>query len=176
MADYKDAREWDENDLKRERLGRQDAGTHLIADLNRMDSNRGSTNFGKVGKDYVDPEKVKAGGYKADEGKLRYDLIPPDALDELARVYTIGATKYDDRNWEVGMKFGRVFAAMMRHAWRWWAGETNDPKDGQHHLSSVAWAALALLHYDLNRQKYETFDDRPEPTLVDNRVEVMNSG
>lgn len=86
---------------------------------------------------------------KDDTGKLRYDLIPPDALRELARVYTIGANKYEARNWEKGMSWGRVFGALMRHAWAFWRGERFDPVDSQHHLSSVAWCALALLSYDL---------------------------
>ena len=100
----------------------------------------------------------ESSGRKDDSGKLRYDLIPHDALEELARVYTIGAAKYEDRNWEKGMQWGRIFAAMMRHAWAFWRGERHDPVDGQHHLASVAWCALALLSYDL-RSIGE--DDRP---------------
>lgn len=102
------------------------------------------------------------GGRKDDSGKERFDLLPPEALFEVARVYTMGAAKYADRNWEGGLAYGRVFAAMLRHAWRWWRGERNDPVDGQHHLSSVVWCGLALLHYDLHPQKYSGFDDRPE--------------
>lgn len=88
-------------------------------------------------------------GRKDDGGKLRYDLIPADALDELARVYTIGANKYADRNWERGMKWGRIFGALMRHSWAFWRGERSDPTDGQHHMASVAWCALALLAFDM---------------------------
>lgn len=90
-------------------------------------------------------------GRKDDSGKLRYDLLPPDALDEVARVFTIGAAKYADRNWEKGMSWGRVFAALMRHAWAWWRGEQYDPVDGQHHLSSVVWCGLVLLAFDLRK-------------------------
>uniref|UniRef100_UPI001E4FF338 dATP/dGTP diphosphohydrolase domain-containing protein n=1 Tax=Acetomicrobium sp. S15 = DSM 107314 TaxID=2529858 RepID=UPI001E4FF338 len=39
---------------------------------------------------------------------LRYDLIPSDALRELAKVYTVGAEKYGERNWEKGMSWGRA--------------------------------------------------------------------
>jgi hypothetical protein len=95
---------------------------------------------------------------KFDDGKLRFDLIPAEELEELARVYTIGAKKYADRNWELGLPWGRVFSALMRHAWKWWRGETYDPVDGQHHLASVAWCALALMNYE--RRKAGT-DDRP---------------
>lgn len=88
---------------------------------------------------------------KKDFGKARYDLIPPEALDDLAVLYGIGARKYGDRAWEPGMKWGRVFAAMMRHSWKWWRGETYDPVDGQHHLSAVAWCAFVLFTYETRR-------------------------
>ena len=94
---------------------------------------------------------VGAGGVKYDQGKIRFDLIPGDALYELARVYTIGSRKYADRNWERGMSWGRVFAAMMRHAWKWWGGERLDSVDGQHHLASVAWCAFALMTYEMRK-------------------------
>lgn len=97
-------------------------------------------------------------GTKNDHGKLRYDLIPVEGLEALAEVYTIGASKYADRNWELGIKFGRVYAAMLRHAVRWLAGESYDPVDGQHHLASVAWCALALITFEERRMS--EFDDR----------------
>mgnify|MGYP000311772887 CR=1 FL=1 len=103
-------------------------------------------------------DRKLTGGVKHDSGKPRYDLIPAEALDEVARVFAIGAEKYDDRNWEHGLKFGRVFAAMMRHAWAWWRGERDDPEDGQHHLSSVAWCALVLMTLEKTKP---TYDDRP---------------
>lgn len=100
-------------------------------------------------------------GTKFDDGKLRYDLIPPRPLQELARVYTIGARKYDDRNWEKGIKWGRIFAAMMRHAWAWMIGERWDPVDGQHHLASVAWCAFALMEFE---STHPELDDRSLPS------------
>lgn len=97
-------------------------------------------------------------GRKDDTGKFRYDLIPARPLEELARVYTIGAKKYEDRNWEKGIKFSRLFSAMMRHAWAYWRGEKNDQEDGQHHMASVAWCAFALIELELTQPD---FDDRP---------------
>ena len=98
-------------------------------------------------------------GKKNDEGKLRYDLIPAYALDALAGVYTTGAEKYDDRNWELGINYGRVFGALMRHAWVCMRGVSEDPDDGQHPLMSVAWCAFALYEYE--RRGMVKFDDRP---------------
>lgn len=89
---------------------------------------------------------------KNDAGKLRYDLIPPEPLRELARVYTIGAAKYADDNWKKGLARERVIAALMRHMEKYRAGEQIDAEDGQYHLSSVAWCAFTLLWYDLNSE------------------------
>ncbi len=81
-------------------------------------------------------------GTKFDGGKLRYDLIPPECLDEVARVFTIGAKKYGTNNWCQGLDWGQVTAAMERHMSAWKQGEVLDPEDGQHHLASVAWGAF----------------------------------
>ena len=94
---------------------------------------------------------------KNDVGKLRFDLFPVKPLEKVAEVFTIGAAKYEDRNWEKGIKWGRVFSAMMRHGWKWWSGEKRDQQDGQHHLASVAWCALVLMEYE---ETHPELDDR----------------
>ena len=98
-------------------------------------------------------------GQKYDEGKCRLDLLPVDALWEVGKVYTMGATKYDDWNWSKGLRYSRVIAALLRHLFKWTSGETFDTMDGQHHLASVVWCGLALLHFDLNKE-YTQYDDR----------------
>lgn len=101
---------------------------------------------------------IPEGGIKFDSGKPRYDLIPPEPLDGLANLYALGAKKYEDRNWEQGLKWSRVFSAMMRHAWKWFRGEDYDGEDGQHHLLSVIWCAMALYTYFVRGTGQ---DDRP---------------
>lgn len=103
-----------------------------------------------------------AEGIKFDEGKPRWDLFPP-SLVEVAKVFSMGADKYGDRNWENGIVWHRIFRALIGHAWKWWWGERNDPEDGQHHLSSVAWCALVLMHYETTHPE---LDDRPELAQV----------
>lgn len=101
-------------------------------------------------------------GLKSDTGKVQWSLLPYDSIDELAKVFTAGATKYAARNWENGLKYSRVFDAMMRHASRWWQGQTLNHDDfGLHELAHVMWNACVLLHYELNADKYADFDDRP---------------
>ena len=98
---------------------------------------------------------------RLDDGKPRYDLIPTDALLALAELYRAGAEKYEERGWEKGMRWGRCFASMLRHAYRWWKGEQIDPDTGAHHMIAVAWNAIALFHYDTQALGE---DDRPEQT------------
>ena len=95
---------------------------------------------------------------KADQQKLRYDLIPPEAMEAVAERFTLGAGKYEPRNWEKGMNWSRVFAAMMRHVWKWWGGEDIDPEDGGHHLAAVIWCAMVLMTYV---KRGSGTDDRP---------------
>lgn len=64
-----------------------------------------------------------AEGRKDDHEKDRIELFPPEAVFAISRVLTKGAVKYADRNWEKGMAWSRVFGALMRHMWAWWAGK-----------------------------------------------------
>lgn len=89
----------------------------------------------------------------------RYDLIPAAPLRELAEHFGRGAQKYADRNWERGIDWSKNFAALQRHAWAWWDGETNDSELGNNHLVAVAWHAFALLEYAMTHPE---LDDRPK--------------
>lgn len=79
----------------------------------------------------------------------RYDLIPPEALDLLARLYGWGASKYADRNWEKGYPWGWSFAAMMRHAWAWARREDTDPESGLPHMAHCAWHCFVLMTFSV---------------------------
>ena len=54
-------------------------------------------------------------GLRYNEGKLRYDLVPPSASEALAEVLTHGAKKYAERNWEKGLTWMSVIASIERH-------------------------------------------------------------
>lgn len=105
----------------------------------------------------MDVENAKE-GVRFDQDKLRYDLLPADGLEALVDVYTKGAKKYADRNWELGMAWHRVLGSLMRHTWKFWRGESHDPETGCHHMAMAAWNALALCVYDLRKVGE---DDRP---------------
>ncbi len=86
-------------------------------------------------------------GKKYDKGKLRYDLLPFDSLEEIVKVYTYGACKYEDNNWLKGMKWGRIAGAMLRHYSAFIQGKEIDSESGLPHLAHMAWNAIALLTY-----------------------------
>lgn len=83
-------------------------------------------------------------GLRANSGKIRYDLLPPDFMDELAKVYTMGAVKYAPRNWEKGFPWMECFGSLLRHAFAWARGEDRDEESGLLHMAHVAWNAIAI--------------------------------
>ena len=101
----------------------------------------------------------QSGGEKFDSDKLRYELLPPELLEETARVLTFGAEKYSDRNWELGMAWSRPFAALMRHMWAWWGGEDKDPETGYSHLAHAACCIAFLVAYE---RRGTGTDNRPK--------------
>ena len=94
----------------------------------------------------VDPVTGGAKGSKPE----RFDLIPADVMEELARHYGRGCLKYADRNWEKGYKWSLSLAALERHLnlWKQRQDIDHDPEVGDFpHLVAVIWHACALLAF-----------------------------
>ena len=101
------------------------------------------------------------GGHKDDSGKVRLELVPPELLFAVGTILTFGAKKYADRNWEHGMKWSRVFGALMRHLWAWWAGAAPstrnfafgqiDGETGYSHLWHAGCCIAFLITYEERR-------------------------
>jgi hypothetical protein len=104
----------------------------------------------KSAQDEWEDERIlmQSEGVKFDGDKPRYDLIPPELLEETAIVLTYGAVKYSERNWEKGMAWHRPFGALMRHMWSWWRGENVDPETGFSHLAHAACCIAFLITYE----------------------------
>ena len=98
-------------------------------------------------------------GVKFDDGKPRYDLLPPEGLAAVSEILGIGAKKYAARNWEQGMDWSRPFGAAMRHLWAWWAGENLDRDTGKSHLWHAACNIFFLIAYEARGIGQ---DDRPD--------------
>lgn len=83
-------------------------------------------------------------GLKYDNGKLRMDLIPPTALESLARVLTYGANKYADNSWQ-GVEPNRYIAALMRHLTEFMKdNNSRDSESGLLHIEHILCNAAFL--------------------------------
>jgi len=88
-------------------------------------------------------------GIKYDSDKLRWDLLPLEAVSEIVRVMTFGSRKYGDHNWKkLSDPDARYFAACMRHLSAWQSGEKLDPETGIGHLAHAACNLLFLIWFE----------------------------
>lgn len=91
----------------------------------------------------------KNGGIKFDSDKPDYSLLPPNALEDVVKVLTIGAKKYDRHNWKkLDDLNDRYFAAAQRHLWALQKGETFDDETGIHHGAHAICCMMFLVEYN----------------------------
>jgi len=112
-------------------------------DNEQIDENLASLQKRREGLAAVSQKTEKTEGIKHDQEKPRMDLLPFDTLMAIATVLSYGAEKYDDRNWELGMDWGRIYAATQRHLTAFWSGENIDRESDLPHL----WHALCSLMF-----------------------------
>lgn len=99
-------------------------------------------------------------GTKYDKQKIQYSLIPPYALQEVARNLTAGLQKYKERdNWKKvpGAK-QRYLDALYRHLEAHRRGELYDEEstaENMLHLSAVVVNALFLMEFILDKNLEE---------------------
>lgn len=103
-----------------------------------------------------------AEGHKFDADKARYDLIPPEIEEAIAQVLTFGASKYGARNWELGMAWGRPYAALRRHMAAWWAGENTDAETGMSHLWHAACCIAFLVAFEARKVGEDDRTHKPQ--------------
>lgn len=77
------------------------------------------------------------------EGKPRYDLIPPGPLKRHAELMARGAEKYDAHNWTKGMPVSRFVASAQRHLEQYRAGDRSED-----HLAAVAFNVYAVMFFE----------------------------
>lgn len=101
-------------------------------------------------------------GLRYNDGKLRYDLLPKFAIEEFTKVLTIGANKYEPRNWENGMSWMGVLASLKRHLAAFERGEDFDKETGLLHIAHVIANASFITEY---YKIYPQGDDRTHTYL-----------
>lgn len=76
-------------------------------------------------------------------GKPRYDLIPLMPLRRLADLYTRGAEKYGDSNWQLANsdeELQRFKGSALRHMYQWLEGDHSED-----HAIATCWNIFAYL-------------------------------
>jgi len=73
-------------------------------------------------------------------GKGRYDLIPPEAIRRVAKIFEGGAEKYGDNNWRKGMPVHEYIDSGMRHIYKYIEGWTDED-----HLAMGCWNIMCAI-------------------------------
>lgn len=105
-------------------------------------------------------------GTKFDYDKPRMELLPFEALYEIAKVLTYGAKKYAPNDWKK-VKNGkeRYIGAMLRHLTEMQKGNKIDEESGLPHAAHLASNALFILYFEMKgKRKY-----------VDSRKDTKNT-
>jgi hypothetical protein len=104
--------------------------------------------------------KKRGTGSRYNTGKLRFDLVQPDAHRDMVEVLTKGAEKYEERNWENGMDWSTVLQSLKRHIDAFERGEDYDEET---RLLHVAHAACNIHFINAYYYIYPQGDNRPKP-------------
>ena len=86
---------------------------------------------------------------KTGDGKLRWTLLPYEALEEVVRVQEFGATKYPVDSWRAksGDYMSRYLNAAQRHLSAMVQGEVYAEDSGLSHAAHLATNALFLTTF-----------------------------
>lgn len=109
-----------------------------------------------------DKKEFSTGAVRSkDADSVRYDLISPIGLRQLAETYAEGAEKYGDNNWKKGLPIGDTLNHLIRHIELWRSGDRNES-----HLAHAAWGLFTLMHFEVAartngvyRKLFEEYND-----------------
>lgn len=102
-------------------------------------------------------------GKRYNNGKIRYDLVPTYSQKQYAKVLTMGAEKYGDRNWEKGLPWMKgCVASLERHLEAFKSGEDYDEESKLLHMAHVMTNASFIVEF---YKTHPEFDDRPQHRL-----------
>lgn len=91
------------------------------------------------------------------EGKGRYDLIPWEAIHELAIHCEQGAQKYGERNVDKGIPIHSFIDSAFRHLSRYMMGHRDEP-----HLRAALWNIAWAIWTEIKRPEMQDIPARLE--------------
>jgi len=90
-------------------------------------------------------------------GKGRYDLLPWDAIHELAQHCENGALKYGERNCEKGIPLHSLLDSAVRHLSCYLRGQTEE-----NHLRAAMWNVAMAMEMELKHKELQDIPARLE--------------
>lgn len=91
------------------------------------------------------------------QGKGRYDLLPWEAIHEVAKHCEEGALKYGERNCEKGIPIHSLIDSAIRHLSCYLRGMKDEP-----HLRAAAWNVLFALWMEIKHPDMQDIPARKE--------------
>ena len=111
-------------------------------------------------------------GLKYDGEKPQWDLLEYRVLEDVVKVLTFGAQKYDVDNWiNVPNAQRRYFAAAMRHLTAWKKEEMIDPESDLPHLAHAICSLMFLASGKLQNEKESS--ERRDPENEESSLERL---
>ncbi len=131
-------------------------GMTIVSVLREEDAKPKLPEFSVLVPEYTGARAVQLDGLKKADGiKVRFDLVPALAEFEIARIFTIGAMKYDAdqedvQNWMHPSRTHRMmYSASRRHLESRRLGEIVDKDMNCHHLAASIVDQMMILEADL---------------------------
>ena len=90
-------------------------------------------------------------------GAGRFDLLPWEAIWEVAKHCQRGAEKYGERNCEKGIPIHSLCDSAMRHLAKYMMGMDDEP-----HLVAAAWNVLFAIWMEIKRPEMQDIPSRKE--------------
>jgi len=107
------------------------------------------------------------------EGKNRLGLIPPFPLEEIGKVFTYGANKYEPNNYLKGMSWSKCLDSLERHLNAYKQGVDYDEESLCLHMAHIAVNSMFILQY---YKTHPELDDRPHSYLQQKRIAIDVDG
>ena len=105
-------------------------------------------------------------GIKFDSEKPPMDLIPYDALVEIAKVLAAGEKKYGTANWQNGIEMRRLISAALRHIGQFNSGEDLDEETETIHLANAATNLMFAIWMFKNRKDLDNRWAKPKSAAL----------
>lgn len=84
-------------------------------------------------------------------GKLRWDLVDFESVEEMLRVLEQGAIKYAPDNWKKGLNRSEILESAQRHLIELFKHKENDEEFSTHHAGHIMCNMLFYLYHYRNQ-------------------------